>query len=345
MDKKEINNIYLALSDEQSKMIFEKRVKYSETQDMKYLDDLIVREILRYKDKDPVWKLLEIIKDRTVWVFGAGFAGRSIVHALQLFGKNVAGVLDNNCNMWGSDIFGAAVFNPEKFNSFNDLVVIGTNKFRGEIREQLRSIGVPEENIYEADDTWWLGPYVQYFDKDIIKPKSNGIFVDGGSLDGGDCMEYTKYFGNDYNALYAFEPDPLNQEQMGMIAKTLHDFHFYKAGLWSKRTELRFSSERLGCSSMSENGDIMVNVDSIDNVLANLPVTYIKLDIEGSELEALHGAEKTIYKNKPVLAICVYHKPEDIIEIPNYILSLHLGYKLYLRHYSYLDTETVLYAV
>lgn len=69
------------------------------------------------------------------------------------------------------------------------------------------------------------------------------------------------------------------------------------------------------------------------------------MDIEGSEMEALKGAENTIGKYKPRLAICVYHKPEDIIEIPLKILELNPEYKLYLRHYSYIHTETVLYAI
>ena len=69
------------------------------------------------------------------------------------------------------------------------------------------------------------------------------------------------------------------------------------------------------------------------------------MDIEGAELEALKGARNTILKDKPDLAICVYHKNEDIIEIPRYILELDPEYELYLRHYDLAEYETVLYAV
>ena len=77
----------------------------------------------------------------------------------------------------------------------------------------------------------------------------------------------------------------------------------------------------------------------------NVYPDFIKMDIEGAELAALEGAQNCIREQHPKLIICVYHKPEDIIEIPAYILSLCPDYKLYLRHYSLGHTETVLYAV
>lgn len=71
----------------------------------------------------------------------------------------------------------------------------------------------------------------------------------------------------------------------------------------------------------------------------------IKMDIEGSEMNALKGAEISITKYHPILAVCVYHKKEDLITIPQYIKSLYAGYKLYLRAYSRYCRELVLYAI
>ena len=68
------------------------------------------------------------------------------------------------------------------------------------------------------------------------------------------------------------------------------------------------------------------------------------MDVEGAELKSLMGARETIIKNRPRLAICVYHKPEDLYEIPGYILSLVPEYKFLLRHYSSSNAETILYA-
>lgn len=69
------------------------------------------------------------------------------------------------------------------------------------------------------------------------------------------------------------------------------------------------------------------------------------MDIEGAELKALEGARECILKYSPRLAICIYHKAEDIYEIGNYILSLNPDYKLYIRHYTTCMWETVLYAI
>jgi len=75
-------------------------------------------------------------------------------------------------------------------------------------------------------------------------------------------------------------------------------------------------------------------------------VTFIKMDIEGAELNALKGAERIIREQKPKLAICIYHKPEDVWEIPSLLLNFVSDYKFYIRHntYSFLY-DTTLYAL
>lgn len=83
----------------------------------------------------------------------------------------------------------------------------------------------------------------------------------------------------------------------------------------------------------------------MDTMINNDKVTYIKMDIEGSELKALEGAQNIIKKYVPRLAICIYHKPEDIILIEEYILSMNSDYHFYIRHYASNMWETVLYAV
>ena len=225
------------------------------------------------------------------------------------------------------------------------LVVIGTNSCEEEIKQQLSGMNVAEDRIFIPDKLWWLGKYPQYFDQEIMKLHRNESFIDGGSLDGKDSIEFIKWCSGDYDAIYMFEPDSKNYSGLAALGASDKRISIYEAGLWSSSKQLNFQGGNKKNCRISENGNIVINVISIDEKLNGNPVSVIKMDIEGSELEALKGAERTIKKFKHGLAICVYHKPEDIIEIPSKILELNPDYKLYLCHYSYVDTETVLYAI
>lgn len=104
-----------------------------------------------------------------------------------------------------------------------------------------------------------------------------------------------------------------------------------------------------GDSNSSINGskesNMIGEVRKLDDVLKGERVTFIKMDIEGSELAALKGAANTIRSQKPKLAICIYHSPQDMLKIPIYIKSLVPEYKIYIRHYTDMMLETVCYAV
>jgi hypothetical protein len=69
------------------------------------------------------------------------------------------------------------------------------------------------------------------------------------------------------------------------------------------------------------------------------------MDIEGSEIAALEGAHQTILAHRPKLAICVYHRFDDLWTIPNLIAERYPFYQLYLNHHSLHHEETVLYCV
>ena len=82
----------------------------------------------------------------------------------------------------------------------------------------------------------------------------------------------------------------------------------------------------------------------MDNLLGNVPGTFIKMDLEGAEYQALLGGRGYLMKYHPNLAISLYHKAEDIWTIPKLLLELYPKYTFYIRHYSVLASETVLYA-
>lgn len=116
-----------------------------------------------------------------------------------------------------------------------------------------------------------------------------------------------------------------------------------ETGLWSEKASLKITAKGTG-SCVGNLGDYEICVDSIDNI-CDVPPSFIKMDIEGSEYEAIKGAEGTIRRYKPKLAICVYHRLEDIVQLPKILLEYNSEYTFYLRHYSFASNETVLYAL
>ncbi len=185
----------------------------------------------------------------------------------------------------------------------------------------------------------------QYFSKHIMNLGDNETFIDGGAFTGDTILDFLRETNGRYNKIYAFEPD-INC--FNCISNLPYDnLITFNKGLYKYNTVLGFNNDvskgaHILDYSSNENG--MIEVVSIDEKISDT-VTFIKMDIEGCELAALKGAEKTIKKYKPKLAICVYHKNKDIIDIPNYIMSLGLNYKYYLRHHSHSLDETVFYAV
>ncbi len=185
----------------------------------------------------------------------------------------------------------------------------------------------------------------KYFDSEIITLSQNEVFIDGGAYMGDTAEEFLKQTGGVFKKVYSFEPEESKHKEFLKRIAAVKNIELLPYGLWSKKEIMRFDSGNASSSALNENGNLEVAVTSIDEVLGSAPATFIKMDIEGAEFEALLGAEKTIKNYRPKLAICVYHKPLDIVKIPLYIKNLVPEYKLYLRHYSDSSSETVLYAI
>lgn len=144
----------------------------------------------------------------------------------------------------------------------------------------------------------------------------------------------------------ALEPEEKNFEFLQKLK--LEGLKTIQAGVWSEDTTLRFSDQGGGTSdgSIDTAGNTEIIVKALDHISECQSATYIKMDIEGAELEALKGAEEIIRKQRPKLAICIYHRPEDFFEIPLYIKKLNPDYKLFIHHHNTIwYWETVLYAV
>jgi len=193
----------------------------------------------------------------------------------------------------------------------------------------------------------------QYF-PDIIKKRMSEeeIFADIGAYIGDSIREFREAVHYKYKKIYAFEPDANN---MAILRKNIVDDRviFFQKGAGKYNGKAFFINEK-GGGGQDEAAHVVeeksraaseIEIVRLDDVIQE-KCTYIKLDIEGMELDALTGAEKLIRQYKPKLAISVYHKMVDLLEIPAFVMNLDTGYKLYLRHYWNCNgTDTVLFAI
>lgn len=174
-------------------------------------------------------------------------------------------------------------------------------------------------------------------------------FVDGGVYDLGSVKGFLNWCGGNYERIYAFEPEQSNYGRCKEIAEQWEHVSLFNCGLLDRQGSIGFTSG-LGGASRIENRqqdfypDYDIAVTDLDSVVKEEKVTFIKMDIEGAEAKALLGARHIITEQKPKLAVCVYHKPEDIIELPLLVLGMRPEYQIAFRHYSLRDTETVMYA-
>lgn len=187
----------------------------------------------------------------------------------------------------------------------------------------------------------------QYFDRSILPLGKDEVFVDLGAYNGDTVDAFVRHVGNaggSYSHIYAFEPDPQTFRQLEDRTSKYERVSCINKGAWKEDTVLRFTSEGFWTSSFDERGNIEVPVCAIDTEIGSR-VTLIKADIEGSEMEALHGAEKTIRAYKPSMVFCIYHRKEDIFHIPLYLKELNPAYQFYMRQYSEIPVESVVYAI
>jgi FkbM family methyltransferase len=188
-----------------------------------------------------------------------------------------------------------------------------------------------------------------YFADDIIARNPEEVFVDCGAFDGDSIQEFINRNGASFQKIIAIEPDPVNCKALeARILKlppaTRGRIQIIQNATGSKKSVATFNATGTVGSAIGTGND-QVKVAPMDELLASLHPTYIKLDIEGAEPDALLGTIKIIANDAPVLAICLYHSQEHLWQIPLLIQSLNNNYKLFLRRYADECWETVCYAV
>jgi FkbM family methyltransferase len=285
---------------------------------------VLVRLLYKMKSKWPM--LLEILLDDSIL--------RGIRLHFMYYLKHSKG------RDWGADTVGFFDRNAERVNAVAETLADEKSKkiYTGIIKyRQTRD---------KKDFPFYAVKERQYFIKELTLGK-NETYIDCGAS--GTSIDWFLRKCPKYKQIIAFEPDCRLFEILRKRFGNNPRIKLINAGVSDKNDKAAFSTHGDGTSHMIADGNrdnlisSVIQTETIDGLDLER-VSFIKMDIEGAELNALKGAEKTILRDKPKLAICIYHSLEDMIGIAEYIHKLVPEYKLYVRQYDFV-TETVLYAV
>jgi len=217
-------------------------------------------------------------------------------------------------------------------------------------RELLDDLGRAEFDrqlaFHRSGDFFALGepePGEQYFPSDIVKLSGQETFVDCGAYDGDTLRDFLLHSQGSFRKVLALEPDAENFKK---LANSSNDDRVvtlqYAVG--ARRELLRISSSGPS-SSISSSGSIEIQCVTLDELLADEEPTFIKMDIEGSEIDALKGAQKTLKRCRPRLAVCVYHHPDHLWSIPLLLNELVPESRLTIRSHMLDGFDTVCYCL
>lgn len=262
--------------------------------------------------------------------------------------KNIAGQLKKmsiaECHMLDEVIWGR---HKEELMVVYDMLESDSSKelFVHIILSRIKGNEISEE--YVTDN--------EYFAlKDFRLMNAKEVFVDCGAYVGDTVENYLYVKAGVFGEIYAFEPDIGNFDAMSKRVRRLKEewnipdnkLHIIDGALGREEGRLFINNDIGGLDAKvtaddSGNG---VEVYRIDSYFADIPIGFLKADIEGCEFELLNGAAASIHKYKPLLAICVYHQAADLYKIPTLIMNLNQEYKIDIEHHYYNYTGTVLYA-
>lgn len=356
-----LKNIYSHLADEESRDLFMPRFEhiFYDNKHIEALFAMMKRAIQWDINRSPAQRRIklrnlitigEYLKQRNAYdricIWGAGYQGWIAMRVLKMLGLPVECFVDNDKTKIGGCYFDKPVISPEEvFSNYpNIYILLGLwSPHLSQVVQQLQNTGFPNERtilMFSSEE--------QYFGTGLIKPCADEVYFDVGVFDGATINNFMEFSEGNYKLIVGMEADKANYDYLIDKYKHESNLSLINKGAWNKSEILRFDSNpHGGLSKIDETGEATIETTTIDKIAEELQIapTFIKMDIEGAELKALEGAKEIITSCRPRMAIGVYHKAEDIVDILHYILQLVPEYKFYLRQHSYNMAETVLYCV
>ena len=333
------------LIDVQSKQLFWSRLMADFDDEINCLDIFYDQcgETLQREIQDSLaWVNTLAQQNEFVYIYGAKRYGKLIHTYLKKRGIRICAFIDKDYAEIGS-CCGLPVLSVDQLCQEQDgYVFIASSRYYHSIVQDLKKRSFPESRILPAlfNKSNISDQYFEFMDE----MPSNGVFVDGGCYDFATSFAFIERVKSQYNKIVAFEPDEnsyrvcADQVQLNHVLRT----KIIHAGLGKEDAQLPFHSNATA-SKFDKDGTSLVNIVTLDHTISD-QVAFIKLDVEGFELDALIGARQTIQRDKPLCAISVYHKRGDLLVIMQYLSKIVPEYRFAIRHYTAALFETVLYA-
>ena len=184
-----------------------------------------------------------------------------------------------------------------------------------------------------------------YGPNNLLKYGMDEVYVDGGAYDGDSIRLFIKRVDDRFAKVIAFEPDPVTFRRLKANFASEPRVQPVNAGLHRAKAMLRFDGAGTRGSVLTATGATTVSVVGLDEVLNGERVSYVKLNIEGAEIDALEGGAASIRQWAPKLAIAAYHVPDHLWRVPATIRGLRPDYRIYFRQHDGGIIETVIYAL
>ena len=231
------------------------------------------------------------------------------------------------------------------------------------LKNDLKNIQKYASKKHNIEITGLQRNYLKHY-QEFIVPDAIETVIDAGVCNGTQFFVFKKNFKN-LKKIYGFEPlyDEVKNPNYDYYFQQMKEVEIVRLGLWNKEEEITFVetlNRNLGGSFVkdsennanrkiqSDDNIIKIKTTTIDEFKQQKGITkidYIKMDVEGAEMQALKGGEKTLIKDRPQLAISIYHSASDLVNIPLYLNSILKSYTFHIGHYSPKSYETVLYAI
>jgi FkbM family methyltransferase len=228
---------------------------------------------------------------------------------------------------------------------YKALKLLADNRSRTEYLGQLRWSATLDPSVLPSH----LPQKEIYFADELFLPLAEEIFVDCGAFDGDSVQEFINHRSELFNKVIAIEPDPENCKALKNRVSSLPSavgrrIQIIQSAVGSTHKMVSFNATGTPGSAVGQ-GSYQIPCTPLDDLLKDVHPTFIKMDIEGAEPDALLGARNIIQENEPVLAICLYHAQEHLWQIPLLIHSFSNTYQFFIRRYADECWELVCYAI